>query len=195
MRLLRTWPHRIPQGRSGWVEDDIERVVIRGYDARALVDVQDDVLLLEWDIAVSKEDLAHFAEHAATAPAAVLAAPYRLYPEGNPGMVAPIWAPRTMPGNVPVTEGQPACHYFGFGMVYLPATLLREFADTWLTNNPSGNLTDETFASWHYRTQPPEVPICWHVRPVHLHYSPKDLSCLTRAFRPPAPISTPVAAR
>lgn len=175
VRLIRTWPRVVPDGRLGYVVDDMQRLVVRGYDARALVDLDDDVLVLEWDIAASKEDLATFARAAMQTPGRVRVAPYRLYPEVNPGLREAIWAHRREPGNVPVTLADATCHRFGFGMVYLPRQLLAAFADDWLAANPLGNLTDETFSGWHYRTQDPEVPITWEVRPVHLHYSITEL--------------------
>ncbi len=175
MRLIRTWPAEIPPGRSGYVVDGIERLEVRGYDARRLAGLGDDVLLLEWDVAAAKEDLAVFAAAARSTPGRVRVAPYRLYPEANPGLGGPIWAHRREPGNVPVTPDDPVCHRFGFGMVYLPQVLLEAFAKGWLAANPLGNLTDETFSGWHYRTQDPDVPICWEVRPVHLHYRPPTL--------------------
>jgi hypothetical protein len=169
VRLLRTWPRRIPEGRN-YVIDDVERLVVHQYDARALATVGDDVLVIEWDIAVSREDLALFADTARATPGRVLVAPYRLYPPAY-GLREPIWSPRTMPGNVPVQPGDQVCHYFGFGMTYLPQALLERFAGTWLRQNPAGNLTDETFSGWHYRTVAErDVPVCWNVRPVHLHY-------------------------
>jgi hypothetical protein len=173
MRLIRTWPRIIPAGRTGYVVDGIERLVIHRYDARAMVGLQADLIALEWDIAASKEDLALFADHARAEPDRVLVAPYRLYPEVNRGLDAPIWAHRREPGNVPVTPADPVCHRFGFGMIYLPRALLVAFAGDWLANNPYGNLSDETFSGWHYQTQADrDVPVCWDVRPVHLHYHP-----------------------
>jgi hypothetical protein len=173
VRLIRTWPRTIPKGRTGYVVDGIERLIIHRYDARAMIGLQADLIALEWDIATSKEDLALFATRARADPSRVLVAPYRLYPEVNRGLDAAIWAHRREPGNVPVTPADPVCHRFGFGMVYLPRALLEAFADDWLARNPYGNLTDETFSGWHYQTQAdPDVPICWDVRPVHLHYNP-----------------------
>jgi hypothetical protein len=119
---------------------------------------------------------------------------------------AAIWAHRREPGNVPVTPADPVCHRFGFGMVYLPRALLAAFADDWLAHNPYGNLTDETFSGWHYQIQTdPDVPICWDVRPVHLHYDPPIHANhvgtdhigggpLMAADQPPQPPSTQVVA-
>lgn len=173
MRLIRTWPHRVPEGRNH-VTDDTERLVIRQYDARALATLGDDVLVLEWDIAVGREDLLHFGDRAAETPDRVLVAPYRLYPPAY-GLREAIWSPRKMPGNIPVVPGDPVCHYFGLGMTYLPQHLLERFASTWLRDNPGGNLTDETFSRWHYLNADPDVPICWEVRPVHLHYAVSEV--------------------
>lgn len=174
MKLIRSWPRIVPDARN-YVWDDAPRLVVHGYDARALADVGDDVLLLEWDIAVSRDDLVSFAEAAAQDPQRVLVAPYRLYPPAY-GLREAIWSPRRMPGNVPVEPGEAVCHLFGFGMTYLPGKLLRGFADDWLVRNPAGNLTDETFSRWHYDRAPDrDVPICWDVRPVHLHYRASEV--------------------
>jgi hypothetical protein len=173
VRLIRTWPRTIPTGRTGYVVDNVERLVIHGYDARALADLQADLIVLEWDIAVSKEDLERFAAQARADPGRVLVAPYRLYPEANRGLREAIWAHRREPGNIPVTPADQICHRFGFGMAYLPRALLEAFTGDWLARNPYGNLTDETFSGWHYRNAAdPDVLICWDVRPVHLHYDP-----------------------
>lgn len=160
MRLVRSWPEVIPQGRAH-VIDEIQRIVIKDYDyASTLRDLDDDVLLLEWDIAVGQEDLWAFAQRATAASDGVLVAPYRLYPEGT-GLLGPVWAHRRNYLEF-VDEDEPVCWMFGLGMVYLPRHLLAAF--------DGDRLDDGLFSEWHYQKVGKPVPICWDVRPVHLNY-------------------------
>jgi hypothetical protein len=174
MRLVRSWPGRIPEGRAH-VVDDIERLVINNHDYKPLAAIDDDVLLLEWDIAVGQEDLRHFAEHAHRDPTRVLVAPYRIYADAY-NLPADIWAHRHWGGDgtgtispngaTPVATGDPTCNLFGLGMCYLPREVVREFADiAW-----SSHFGDTQFSMWHYQHVTREVPICWDVHPVHLNY-------------------------
>ena len=174
MRLIRSWPGRIPDGRAH-VVDDIERLVIDRHDYKPLAAIDDDVLLLEWDIAVGQEDLRHFAAHAAQDPDRVLVAPYRIYADAY-NLPADIWAHRRWDGTgvgtvnpagaAPVDTGDPACNLFGLGMVYLPRRVHRQFAAiSW-----ASHFGDTSFSMWHYEHVTHDVPICWDVHPVHLHY-------------------------
>jgi hypothetical protein len=173
MRLIRSWPRHVPPGR-GHVVDDIEHLVIDNMDYRALGAVDGDVLLLEWDIAVAKEDLLRFAAVASEHPEQVLVAPYRIYYEHM--LPEPVWAhrhwdgePRGMcapVGAVPVSTEDPTCNLFGLGMAYLPGKLVHRFLqDGW-----ANHFGDVEFSMWHYLTVRREVPICWDVHPVHLNY-------------------------
>lgn len=174
MRLIRSWPAVIPDGRAH-VVDDVERLVIDNHDYTSLATVDDDVLLLEWDMAVSKEDLLRFARMARTRyTGRVVVAPYRVYYEEM--MQTPVWAHRTWNGEPvgmanpvgarPVVEYAPVCNLFGLGMVYLPAGLVRRFVH----DRYAARCGDVEFSMWHYRNVAPEVPILWTIRPVHLHY-------------------------
>jgi hypothetical protein len=170
MRILRSWPATVPAGRAH-VVDNIERLVMDGYDYRVLGDVNDDVLLLEWDIAVGLEDLERFAAAATEDPGRVLVAPYRLYSyaSGRPHLGR--WAHRRYEGDPAtghlrhVDENDTACHLFGLGMTYLPRDITQAFLAAW-----DGRVCDVSLSGWHYRNITPEVPIAWDVRPVHLHY-------------------------
>jgi hypothetical protein len=157
---------RIPTGRS-YVVDQIERLVIENHDYRSLLDVEDDVCLLEWDIAVSKGDLEIFADIARTRSDSVLVAPYLLYTPD------PVWAHRTWPGGTltpegaePVRTGALTCNLFGLGMVYLPRAAIRGFRLSGWANH----FGDVEFSMWHYHNVDTEVPITWAVQPVHLNY-------------------------
>lgn len=172
MQLLRSWPEQVPAGRAH-VVDDIPRLVMRDYDYRApLADVDDDVLLIEWDLAIGKEDLAEFARRARVAPEQVLVAPYRLYHYSSQrDRPAPIWVHRRYEGTPEtgalrhVTDADPTCHLWGLGLTYLPRHVITAFVAAW-----GGTLTDGALSGWHYRNITPEVPITWDIRPVHLHY-------------------------
>lgn len=187
MRLVRSWPAKPPANRPR-VVDGIERFVIDNFDYRGLVDLDDDVLLLEWDIAVGLEDIEHFAEHAEREPERVLTAPYKLYRDSSyrdywPDPDQPwTWMlnhwvgegsrpnaaqGQTIPGSETFMPevGDKTCNGFGFGMVYLPRDLIRAFVET----DPT-RFMDVPFSVWHYHNVRHDVPICWHVRPVHLHF-------------------------
>lgn len=170
MKLLRSWPFRIPQYRAH-VVDGIQHLVIDRFDYRNLDLVDDDVLLIEWDLAVSREDLAEFADRCRKAPECVLVAPYLLYnPDG------PVWAHRRYreaPEPDYVYENEPICHLFGFGLTYLPRDLVKAFLET-----QPRTFTDTSFSEWHHaNVEHPEVPIAWDIRPIHLHYKlPEELT-------------------
>lgn len=170
MQIIRSWPARVPPGRA-YVQDDLPRLVIEDYDYRALADVDDDVLLIEWDIAVGKEDLAEFAARARSAPDRVLVAPYRLYHVASGRPCPPRWAHRRYEGTpetgrlVHVQDGDPVAHLWGLGMTYLPCAVICGFVAAW-----DGHVSDGSLSGWHYRNVRPDVPITWDIRPVHLHY-------------------------
>jgi hypothetical protein len=164
VKLVRSWPAAVPPQRAH-VVDAIEHLTIDGYDYSPLRQAHDDVLLLEWDIAVSQEDLRAFAEQAQASPEDLLVAPYRLYPEGS-GWPVPVWAHRRDYLTF-VEEGEPTCVMFGLGMIYLPKRLIDAF---------DGQVFDDgRFSEWHHSTVGKPVPIAWNVRPVHLNYRIPEL--------------------
>lgn len=141
------------------------------HDYRCLDAIDDDVLLLEWDIAVGREDLAEFAARAAAAPDRVLVAPYRLYFFASERERPPVWAHRRYEGTPETgslrhaTPADETCHLWGLGMTYLPRAVVRRFLDAW-----PGHFSDVSLSGWHYRNVEQDVPITWDIRPVHLHY-------------------------
>lgn len=165
VRLVRSWPASPPD--KPHVVDDAERVIIDDYDYRHLPD--GDLIHLDWDMAVHREDLERFAEFCSDS---VVVAPYLMYADSKKhGYKAQRgrtrWALRRYEGNTTriCTEDDKTCHLFGFGMIYLPDGLIRAAAAEF----PDRILDDATFSQWHYRNHG-EVPIVWEVRPVHLHY-------------------------
>lgn len=152
-----------------------------GYDYAVLADVGDDVLLIEWDLAVGAEELVAFARRAVAEPDRVLFAPYRLYPGCSikaPG-VGPQWAAWRYRGNdqrngglEQVQPGDLTAHVTGLGMVYLPEKLIRRYL---AERDPSWGFSDIAFCGWHYRTIARDIALDWSARPVHLHYQLPNL--------------------
>lgn len=167
MRLVRAWPQQLRADRAR-VEDHAERTTVDDYNYGKLAELDDDVLLLDWDIAVHREDVEAFASRARTAPTSVLVAPYTIYPDTRPGLRHGMWPMRRFEGTSLryVETGEPTCHLFGFGMTYLPSPLIKGFVES----NPALNLDDTNFAQWHYLNVTREVSITWDIRPVHLNY-------------------------
>lgn len=168
MKLVRSWPETIPEGRS-YVVDGIERLVMDGYDYRCLADVGDDVVLIEWDIAVGGEQLIRFMNRAQAEPDRVRVAPYLLYRSHRPQV--PFYVHRIRePGYKRWVSGpeDQVCHMFGFGLIYIPRDLIVRFVDQL---RPETQFTDTTFSRWHMvNARHRDVPIDWDCHAVHLHY-------------------------
>jgi len=172
VRLLRSWPRRVPEGRA-YVADGIERLVIDNCHYGPLAQIADDVLLLEWDVAVGREELETFARRAQRTPGRVLVAPYRIY---YWTLSEPVWAHRrwdgtgtgtTVPqGAKPVATGDPFCNLFGLGLVYLPRALVAGY----FRDGFAAHFGDVEFSMWHHWRVAEEVPIAWECPAVHLNY-------------------------
>lgn len=188
MKLVRSWPATIPEGRN-YVVDGIERLVMDGYDYRCLADVDDDIVLIEWDIAVGGEELATFMSRAAAQPDRVRVAPYLLYPASTP-CKEPFYIHRIRePGRNRHVTG-PAdeyCHVFGFGLIYFPRSLVLDFLHTL---EPKQKFNDGLFSYWHRRAvSDPRVPIDWQCEAVHLHYDLPEVPDVARQRQ--SEVSTP----
>jgi hypothetical protein len=172
VKLIRSWPLNPPEDRN-YVIDDAERLYNDNYDYRGLVDVDDDIIHIDWDTAVSREHLALFAEACRLEPDRTRVAPVPVYPDSRRGLPTMIWNLKRYEGNGMryLRTGEPTCNLFGFGMVYLPHTLLRGYAEAL----PGEVLGDISFAGWHHRNVEPEVPVAWDVRPIHVHYRISDV--------------------
>jgi hypothetical protein len=53
-------------------------------------------------------------------------------------------------------------------MAYLP----REVTAGFLREGYANHMGDMEVSMWHYQRVTHDVPVCWDVRPVHLHYNP-----------------------
>lgn len=183
MKLVRSWPANIPAGRS-YVVDDIEHFVMgAGNDTqfcyRGLIDYDDDIVLVEWDIAVGGEQLHRFMQRAAAEPDRVRVAPYLLY-RGHSGITpqVPFYCHRIREPRHRAWVKGPAdtyCHMFGFGLVYLPRDLIAAFV---AQLSPKSKFGDTEFSQWHMRQPLGErrnVPIDWDCHAVHLHYTTPEV--------------------
>src|SRR4051812_5131429 len=176
MKLIRSFPAAVPPGRN-YVVDDAVRLYNAGYDYRGLALVGDDVLHLDWDQAVSRADLIAFAKVCRDDPGTVHVVPTMIEPGNHPGFTEPEWNVRVAvdggrSGWRPAFVGEPFAHLFGFGMLYLPKTVLDDFMDEWgdrLDRNDC-RFNDIGFSGWYYNTTGVGAPIHWDIHCVHLHY-------------------------
>jgi hypothetical protein len=78
----------------------------------------------------------------------------------------PVWAHRRV-GRHPawIKDGELTCDLFGFGLVYLPHSIVGKYLAT--APETTG---DALFSQWHHAQGLGPVPVSWDVRPVHLHY-------------------------
>jgi hypothetical protein len=181
VKLVRSWPAVIPEGRS-YVVDDIPRFIMgkdgdRQYDYRGLVDLDDDVVLIEWDIAIGAEHLTAFMARAKAEPDRVRVAPYLLYRAGrSPGRPpSPFYVHRVRTPKVRhwAQPDDTHCQMFGFGLIYLPKVLIERFV---AQMEPTSHFGDSEFSKWHMRNVTPmDVPIDWDLPAVHLHYNTPEV--------------------
>ena len=178
MKLIRSFPREIPTGNPGGcnhVIDDAERMVNWNYDYSGLLAYQDDIVQIDWDTAVSREDLVIFAERAKLTPESVLVAPMPIYPDNRPGLTKPHWNccrrinPVTPDLLREVDRNDSECDLFGFGMIYLPLKMIQGFALT------TRFFSDRGFAEWH-NNQHGSAKLIWDIHPIHLHYQISQVS-------------------
>src|SRR5690348_15233357 len=78
MRLVRSWPKDPPENHPK-ILDDCERVYVKTIDYRPLADLDDDVIHLDWDVAVGLIELREFAQKCMAEPEIVRTAPTMTY--------------------------------------------------------------------------------------------------------------------
>jgi hypothetical protein len=154
-------------GRSFVLDRHCETVYTNGFDYRRVFEsLDDDVILIEWDIAIGPSARARFEQHALRHPLRIQVAPYKLYPVSTNAPDA-IWAHRELLDK-PVERFAPWCNYFGFGAIYLPLPTVKQYLSE---TSEDVMCLDQTFSIWHQLTYPGiHVPIHWDVRVIHLHF-------------------------
>jgi hypothetical protein len=165
VRWVRTWPAKIPVGRA-YVSDLLPRIEMADYNyVPVLEQLDEDTVIVEWDVAVSFEDRERFTKICAADPYGAHVAPYRLYPVST-ALLEPVWAHRRLGRNPPwINERDSACDLFAFGLVYLPHQIVQHY----LATKPEVT-GDAIFSKWHHDVKFGPVPVHWDVRPIHLHY-------------------------
>lgn len=156
----------IPVGRA-YVSDLLPRIEMSDYNYVPVLEQISgkNTVIVEWDLAVSFEDRAAFQRACWSQPDRVHVAPYRLYPVST-NLSEPVWAHRRVGQQPPwIYTNERLCDLFGFGLVYLPATVVTRYLAT------SPEVTgDSIFSQWHHREGLGPVPVHWDVRPIHLHH-------------------------
>ena len=180
MRIVRSFPATIPAGRA-YVVDALERVTLSDFDYAPLAALDDDVIVVEWDMALSREDTERFTCAARRRPDQVTVAPYLLYTVAQ----NPVFAHRCIgPSGRErwINDLDWFADYIGFGLVYLPRAVVRAFLDApapargrspYLPDTHEygdTRFSDQTFSVWHRHSYGRRTLIQWDVRPVHLHY-------------------------
>lgn len=182
MKLVRSWPAVIPEGRA-YVVDDIPKFMMgsdgdRQFSYHRLAELEDDVVLIEWDIAIGGEQLATFMARAKAEPEQVRVAPYLLYRggrDGRPQIPFYVHRIRTERARSWAKPGDTHCQMFGFGLVYLPRWAIERFV---AQMQPKSHFGDTEFSNWHRRNAPVhlrDVPIDWDCHAVHLHYNTPEV--------------------
>jgi len=178
MRLIRTWPQDMTGlDAKNRIIDDCERVYIPSIDRKPMVTLDDNVIHLDWDVAVSRDDLREFARRCAADPERVRVVPTLAHQTqrtrtGQPQTTPTHWmvwrqdyhgGPR-----IELKPGESPAHIFSFGLVYLPKWTIQGF----IRDMPDTNLDDTQFANWHNRqTAYQGCPVDWDIPTVHLNYS------------------------
>ena len=181
--------------KRGFVYDptQCEPVFIQGYNYWDMFnEADDDIILIEWDTALSYEDRRLFEGHCRANNKVPHVAPYKHYVYKNRWQRVG-WVHRNSTMCF-VHEGDPYAFYVGFGLVYLPLQVMKDCVDAvknrmlvkddrdrdFVLGIPQGEdrensvtenlITDCTFSFWHATTTRQPIQIHWDVRPVHLHY-------------------------
>lgn len=144
VEIVRTFPKIIPPGRD-YVVDGKKRFYVQDYNLRGIEQTEADYLvILEWDIAISNEDLSFFQGECAYSPDEVHVVPYRI--PTNQGYR---WSPWKGDGRKDlrwISTGAGRCDGFGFGCVWIPVYALRYFCAA-----SSDPLNDTNFSLWWKR--------------------------------------------
>lgn len=158
MKVLRSFPADGPVPGRAYVQDYMPRLLNRGFDYMGLKDYHDDIVLVEWDIAVSRPDLDRFVANA----------------KGDWPIVAPFLARdgshymhwrEEGDGLRPIRKGEPDCDLFAFGLVYFPAWVIRDYPAGY---GGSSILSDGSLPRWLQERERRPVPVDWSVTVVHL---------------------------
>lgn len=173
MRIMRAFPRpgEIPPGRA-YVQDDLERLYtprspLGNGDFAAVRDITEPLILVEWDVAIDRRELARF-ELMAEGRDWPMCGPH--YKIGEGGHIHWVMFRETPAGGYrTVWRGEPDCDRFPMpGLLYLPGGLL---ADCPASDEGSDGVMNEGTIGRYLRRRPDwrPYPIAWDIKMVHLH--------------------------
>jgi hypothetical protein len=186
MRLVRSWPNR-PPDKHPRIYDNCERVYIDTTDYRPLLQLNDNVLHLDWDVAVAQDELRDFARKCQAEPELVRVAPTMSYPTRQRR-----WHRTTTPHHrwmgwtltddrkerILCKPGDPFCHVSSFGVIYLPRWSIEAFCEALETGEYGPDFLDFPFCYWHHvATGGRGIPIEWNTNAIHINFSMKETLC------------------
>lgn len=183
MKIVRTYPTLNPETLRGRnrIEDEYSRHYMNDYDNQGLITLKDNLVVLEWDMAVDPEELELFCAMAEENPDEIIVAPYKIPVDTAPNTAETVdqgfvYVHRIVTNDATlsfrwVRPGDWQCDLFGFGMIYLPHELMKEFVADPSSSPHDLRMTDTNFSIWFYRKYRQKVNIAWQVRPIHLHYA------------------------
>jgi hypothetical protein len=182
MRIVRSWPidpemidplHPIIHDGAEIVKIDATRERI---NYRPLIELGEDFIHMDWDIAIGRDELIDFAEKCYKEPDLVRAGPYQNYPtrrwrKGDYKARYTQWHAWDLAygHRFEVKPGAPDCHYFGMGFVYMPFKHWKgyvEFVDT----KPELFCCAFGFSDWYKKEVGKRIPLEWDTHLVHLNY-------------------------
>lgn len=168
LNWYRSWPTAVPEHRA-YVKDSLPKLLMSECDygkvEGGLPSDDPGFCMLEWDIALSIDQRARFAELAEVNPDKILVAPYTK----NYGGGGCLQIHRRM-GFISIEEGSPKTDFFAFGCIYMPQKLLQEWHEFRLRqlSHVSVAFNDTTFSQWHWDFHGP-ADVTWDVHPQHIH--------------------------
>ena len=179
MRIIRSFCPSLADQRN-WVKDDAERIENTGWDYKEILSFRDDIIQLDWDTAVSREQMFLFADFIKEEPDRCAVAPQYLYRQIDGVIQSKHWNVwYHEPGSDTTTLGElgqeckpgdPISNEFGFGMVYLPKKMIEDYIRAY----PTIAFKDTSFSPWMRETGQ-TGRICWEAASAHLHYSMREV--------------------
>lgn len=145
---LRSFPEIIPEGRP-YVMDDMDRLYMDNYDYAPKLSPMifaskpwDGLLIVEWDIAISRRGYTSLLSFCLSNPDFVIAADYELNEFG--------YACRDTLEPIRTRKFGGKCNYFGLGCTYIPRDILTHYLldkESWQPHDR--RMTDTNFSRWH----------------------------------------------
>ena len=188
IEIVRSWPpEQWMLEDHPYVVDNARRVVINSKrkggtyftDYRPLYQVGQDMIHLDWDMAIGRDELRDFADRCRENPHKLRTMACRTYPTrryqlGLDETKQTEWhAWHSLNPKVEVEPGDPYCKWFSFAAIYLPWSIWKPFVESF------GDKRDiwcsaRSLASWYHINVEDKIALDWETNIVHVNYSIKD---------------------